>query len=95
VKPIDIGAGERRTLTVDIDLGRQNTTSITARLVSTEGRPMGQPAEFNVRSSKIGVVLWIAIGLAGLLVLASLVRRFSRRRTRTRTVFDIPVDDDD
>jgi hypothetical protein len=95
VEPIDIGGGERRTLTVDIDLGRQKTTSITARLVSTEGRPIGQPAEFNVRSSKIGVVLWVAMGLAGLLVLAALVRRFSRRRTRTRTVFDIPVDDDD
>ena len=95
VKPVDIGAGERRTLTVDIDLGRQNTTSLTARLKSTDGEPIGQPAEFNVRSSKIGVVLWAAMGLAGLLVLAALVRRFSRRRTRTRVASERLADDDD
>jgi len=95
VKPVDIGAGERRTLTVDIDLGRQNTTSLTAHLVSTDGKAIGTPDEFNVRSSKIGVVLWVAMGVAALLVLAALVRRFSRRRTRSRVASERPVDDDD
>lgn len=96
VKPVDIGAGERRTLTVDIDLGRQNTTSLTPRLKSTDGKTIGQPArEFNVRSSKIGAVLWVAMGLAALLVLAALVRRFSRRRTRTRVASERLADDDD
>ena len=95
VKPIDIAAGERRTLTVDIDLGRQNTTSLTARLKSTDGTAIGQPDEFNVRSSKIGVVLWVAMGLAVLLVLAALVRRFSRHRTRNRVASERLADDDD
>jgi hypothetical protein len=96
VKPLDIGAGERRTLTVDIDLGRQNTTSLTANLTSTDGKTIGQPTkQFNVRSSKIGVVLWVAMGLAGLLVLAALVRRFSRRRKRTRVASERLADDDD
>ncbi|KAA1395709.1 DUF6049 family protein [Aeromicrobium ginsengisoli] len=96
VKPIDIGAGERHTLTVDIDLGRQNATSLTAHLKSTDGKTIGQPADpFNVRSSKIGVVLWVAMGLAALLVLAALVRRFSRRRRRTRVASERPADDDD
>lgn len=95
VKPIDIGAGERRTLTVDVDLGRQKTTSVTARLKSTDGKAIGQPAEFNVRSSKIGAVLWVAMGLAALLVLAALVRRFSRRRFRTRVAPERLADDDD
>lgn len=95
VKPVDIAAGERRTLTVDIELGRQNTTSLTAQLTSTEGNTIGQPTQFNVRSSKIGVVLWVAMGLAGLLVLAALVRRFSRRRTRNRVASERLADDDD
>jgi hypothetical protein len=95
VKPVDIAAGERRTLTVSIDLGRQNTTSLTARLKSTDGKAIGEPDEFNVRSSKIGVVLWVAMGLAALLVLAALVRRFSRRRTRTRVASERLADDDD
>ncbi|MEV7397954.1 DUF6049 family protein [Aeromicrobium sp. NPDC092404] len=95
VEPVDIGAGERRTVTVDVDLGRQNTTSVTARLRSTDGKAIGLPDEFNVRSSKIGVVLWVAMGLAALLVLAALVRRFSRRRTSTRVASERPADDDD
>lgn len=95
VKPVDIGAGERRTLTVDIDLGRQNTTSLTARLTSTDGKAIGKPDTFNVRSSKIGVVLWVAMGLAALLVLAALVRRFSRHRSRARTPSERLADDDD
>lgn len=95
VKPVDIAAGERRTLTVDIDLGRQKTTSLTARLKSTDGKAIGEPAEFNVRSSNIGVVLWVAMGLAALLVLAALVRRFSRRRTRSRVASERLADDDD
>ena len=95
VKPVDIGAGERRTLTVGIDLGRQNTTSLTARLKSTDGKAIGQPDEFNVRSSKIGAVLWVAMGLAALLVLAALVRRFSRRRSSTRVASERLADDDD
>ncbi|AXT86453.1 hypothetical protein C6I20_15575 [Aeromicrobium sp. A1-2] len=97
VAPVDIGAGERRTLTVDIDLGHQSTTSLTARLVSADGEPIGTAAEFNVRSSHIGAVLWIAMALAGLFVLVALARRFTRHRTRNRgrIVSERPVDDDD
>lgn len=94
VAPVDIAAGERRTLTVDIELGRQNTTSLTAQLTSADGTTIGQPTQFNVRSSKIGVVLWVAMGLAGLLVLAALVRRFSRRRTHNRVASERLADDD-
>ncbi len=81
VEPVAIAAGERRTLTVTIDLGRQSTTQLTARLTSADGTAIGAPAVFNVRSSKIGVVLWVAIGLAGLLVLVAMFRRFHRRRS--------------
>jgi hypothetical protein len=82
VKPVEIGAGERHTLTVNIDLGRQNTTTLTAWLISADGKQIGDPSEdFNVRSSNVGLVLWVAMGLAALLVLAALVRRFRRRQT--------------
>lgn len=81
VKPVTIGAGERHTLTVTVDLGNQRTAYLTASLVTSNGNEIGMPATFKVRSSSIGVVLWVAMGLAGALVLAALVRRFHRRRT--------------
>jgi hypothetical protein len=83
IKPIAIGAGERHTVTVKIDLKNQNTTYLTASLVSGNGETIGPSAKpFKVRSSKVGVVLWVAMGLTGVLVLVALVRRFRRRRTR-------------
>lgn len=82
VKPVEIGAGERRTLTVKVDLGAQKTTYLTARLSSPDGETIGEPDEFSVRSSRVGVVLWVAMGVAGLLVLVALVRRFRRHSTR-------------
>ncbi|MBC7633010.1 DUF6049 family protein [Aeromicrobium sp.] len=93
VKPVDIDAGERRTLTVQVDLGRQNTTTLSAHLSSTDGRQIGRPAVFNVRSSKVGAVLWVAMGLAALLVLGALFRRFRRYRNRA-TAVTLPDDDD-
>lgn len=93
VKPIDVGPGERHTVTVQVDLGRQRTTYLTARLATEAGQSLGAPTTFKVRSSRIGVVLWVAMGLAGLFVLVTLVHRFHRRRTRTAT--QQLADDDD
>ncbi len=93
VKPVDVAAGERHTLTVNIDLGGQRTTQLTARLTSPDGSDIGSTAVFNVRSSKIGAVLWVAIGLAGALVVVALFRRFHRRRSTISTV-ERPFDDD-
>lgn len=91
VKDVAIAAGERKTLTVNIDLGRQSTTQLTAHLTSPDDTEIGVPAVFNVRSSKIGVVLWVAIGLAGVFVLVAMFRRFHRRRTSTT---ERPADND-
>ncbi|MDR7085529.1 hypothetical protein J2X11_000368 [Aeromicrobium panaciterrae] len=93
VKPVNIAAGERQTLTVNIDLGQQSTTQLTAKLVSSGGAVIAESKAFNVRSSQIGVVLWVAIGLAGVLVLVALFRRFHRRRTGSSTTERLADDD--
>ena len=94
VKAVSIAAGERHTLTVNIDLGRQSTTQLTASLVSSDGTKIGAPAVFNVRSSKIGVMLWVAMGLAGVFVLVALFRRFHRRRSSRNSTVERLADDD-
>lgn len=93
VEPVNIAAGERQTLTVNIDLGQQSTTQLTAKLVSTGGAVIAESKAFNVRSSQIGVVLWVAIGLAGVLVLVALFRRFHRRRNASSTTERLADDD--
>lgn len=80
VKTTTVDAGQRLTLNVNVDVRDQRSTSVAAQLITPEGKPFGDPAVFQVRSSAVGAVLWVAIGAAGLLVVVALVRRFSRRR---------------
>jgi hypothetical protein len=92
VEPVSVAAGERRTLTVQIDLGNQRTTFLTAHLATDDGQTVGAATTFRVRSSSISTVLWIAMGAAGVFVLITLARRFHRRRTGAPTA---PSTDDD
>ncbi len=90
---VDVAAGERRTVTVQVDLGNQRTTFLTAHLMSDGGQQLGTSTTFKVRSSSIGVVLWVAMGAAGALMLLAIVRRFHRRRSTTASA--LPPDGDD
>ena len=93
VESVAVAAGERRTLTVQIDLGTQRATSLTAHLMTDGGENVGEATTFQVRSSSIGTVLWVAMGAAGVFVLIAFVRRFHRRRTGASSAS--PADDDD
>jgi hypothetical protein len=73
---VDVGAGERHTLTIAIDMSRQSSATLTAHMITPDGEAFGDPAVFNVRSSRVGTALWIAIGLAAAFVVVTLVRRF-------------------
>ncbi|WP_133434065.1 DUF6049 family protein [Aeromicrobium phragmitis] len=81
IPPVDIAPGERRTVNADIDLGRQTSTTLTAQAMAGE-TPIGRPAEFNVRSSQVGVIVWLAMGAAALGVVVAMGRRFYRRGFR-------------
>lgn len=80
VDPVEVGAGERRTLTVPIDVGDQTSSTFTARLITQNGTTVGGSDSFNVRSSRVGVALWVLMAGAGLFVLFALTRRFLRGR---------------
>lgn len=82
VPPVEIGAGERHTITVEVDLGDQTSSTVTTRLTSESGMAFGDPAVFNIRSSNVGLIVWITMAAAGLLVVATWARRFLGRRRR-------------
>jgi hypothetical protein len=77
-RSVDVAAGESRTVTVNIDMDSQTATSVSVRLSSTQGLPFGAATVFNVRSTRVGAALWIAIGLSVAFVAVALVRRFAR-----------------
>ena len=79
VAPVDVPAVSRTTVTIPLDVGQQNTTSLTAQLVAPDGSALGSVARFNVRSSNTSTIIWIGMAVAsGLLVLA-VARRLWRR----------------
>lgn len=98
IDAVEIAPGERHTVTVEVDLGEQTSSTVTARLVTESGAGFGDPAVFNIRSSNVGLIVWIAMGAAGLLVIATWARRFLGRRRRRRAEPDAtehPEDDDE
>jgi hypothetical protein len=75
---VDVAAGESRTVTVDMDMGSESATTVSARLSAANGQEFGAATDFNVRSSQVGAALWIAIGISVVFVAVALFRRFGR-----------------
>lgn len=82
IPAVEIDPGERHTVTVEVDLGDQTSSTVTARLATASGVGFGDSAVFNIRSSNVGLIVWITMGAAGLLVVATWARRFLGRRRR-------------
>ncbi len=101
VAPVDVPALSRTTVTIPLDVGQQNTTSLTAQLVTPDGSPIGSVARFNVRSSNTSTIIWITMGVAAGLLVIAVARRLWRRsrgldgpRDRTAPVPEDPPFDD-
>ena len=92
---VDVGAGERHTVTVAVDMGQQSSATLTAAMVTSDGESFGDPAVFNVRSSRVGVALWLAIGVAAAFVVIALARRFRRPTHESTRPPPLEVADDD
>jgi hypothetical protein len=91
---VDVAAGESRTVTVDMDMGSESGTTVTARLSAANGQEFGAATGFNVRSSQVGAAVWIAIGVSVAFVAVALIRRFGRPGHRP-THPTLPPDDFD
>lgn len=76
-----IQPGQSPSFTVDADIGEVSNTAFEATLTTPDGDTFGRPAEFNVRSSVVGMAIWIGMGVAGLLVVLALARQIRRRRS--------------
>lgn len=73
-----VAAAESRTATVDMNMDGQTATTVSVRLTATDARSFGASTVFNVRSSRVGAALWIAIAISVAFVAIALVRRFAR-----------------
>ena len=61
-----------------MNMNGQTATTVNVRLTAADNRTFGASTVFNVRSSRVGAALWIAIGISVFFVVVALVRRFGR-----------------
>jgi hypothetical protein len=80
---VTVGPGERQTVIVDARVGGNRVTSARAYLVAPGGERFGQKLSFSVRTSVVGVVIWVVVGVAALLLLVAIVRRIVLRVRRS------------
>lgn len=80
---IRLPAGERRDIQITTTAKGSGVTSVDAWLAAPNGRQFGHPWRFDVRSTQIGLVIWVVMGVgAAILLLAAGYRIFARIRGR-------------
>ncbi|MGI8702086.1 MAG: DUF6049 family protein [Nocardioidaceae bacterium] len=89
---ITLPAGQRRDVQVVSTADGSGVTSVRARLATLTGRQFGGSWRFDVRATQIGLVIWVVMGIGGLVLFSAAGYRIvgrlrgngvSRRQTST------------
>jgi hypothetical protein len=83
IAPFQLDAGQRRDVQVVTTAAGSGVTSVRARLATPppDGARFGRPWRFDVRSTQIGLVIWIVMGVGGaILFIAAGYRILNRIR---------------
>lgn len=76
-------AGQSRDIEVQSRADRSGLTQVKARLSTVNDRSFGRPFSFNIRTTQIGVAIWVAMGIGMAALLISAGRRlYVRARGR-------------
>jgi len=82
-EPVTLGAGQRATVRLKATSLNIGVNSVTLMATNSDGQPVGSATTFNVRSSQVGLVIWVIMGLgAAVLFTASGIRIVRRIRAR-------------
>lgn len=79
VDPIQLTPGQQRDVQVVTTAAGSGVTSVRARLATTDGTRFGTPWKFDVRSTQIGLVIWIVMGVGGTILFGAAGYRIVNR----------------
>ena len=84
--PVELGPGERATVRLRATSKEIGVHSVSLMPTTEDGQPLGNETTFSVRSSQVGLVIWVIMGIgAAVLVIASGIRIAKRVRERKAT----------
>ena len=87
--PVELPPGGRRPMRIEADATDIGVHQVTLQPVSETGRPLGETSTLSVRSSKVGLILWVimaggATALFGAITVRTVRRVLAHRRRRHR-----------
>ena len=87
---ITLGPDQRAPVRITAQGTGIGVHSVTVRATTEEGTPLGTQVRFNVRTSNVGLVIWLVMGAGGGVFLLAIAARV-RRRVRTRKATHGPL----
>ncbi len=85
-EPMELAPHSRGAVRVDAASSDIGVHLVTLQPVSEEGTPLGRPTTVSIRSSRVGLILWIVMAVGGTALFLAIVLRIWRRvRRRRRT----------
>lgn len=87
IEPVTLQRDQRVTVTVLTNSKGVGITTLRARMLTNEGRAFGPVSTFQVRTTQIGALVWVVMGVGGTVLFGAAGRRiFLRVRGRRRRV---------
>lgn len=78
-KPIRLAAGQRASIRLRASAREVGVHAVTLMPTNADGAPVGDPIRFNVRSSQVGLVIWIIMGAGAVVLFGTAGYRIVRR----------------
>jgi hypothetical protein len=78
VDPIDelsLEPGQRRDIEATARTDGSGLTTVRIQLTTTSHRPVGRAWNFDIRSTQIGLAIWIVMGIGGAILFGAAARR--------------------
>jgi hypothetical protein len=79
LQPIVLDPGERRDIEIESKASGSGVTVVKARLATATDRAFGQPWDFDIRSTRIGLAIWILMGILGAALFSGAAIRIVQR----------------
>ena len=83
--PVTLAPGQRAPVRMRAESTAIGVHEVTLVATTTDGDPIGSQVQFNVRTSNVGFVIWLVMGLGGAVLLVAIVWRIVRRIRDRRT----------
>jgi hypothetical protein len=76
---VSLGAGQRASVRLSVTASGSGVHSVRIRPTTPEGAPIGQSTKVALRSSQVGLVIWLVMGTGAVVFIAAIAARIVRR----------------